>query len=149
MVHAQAQSRPVRPPLWQGPLVVGLCFGLGYGITQRLLALGLPQLIQLGQGFEVRSFPGTSLESLRLRFGAEGQPIRADLERQRLEEQQRQADQERQRQEQQREAEQRQSEEPFRPPVEPLPDAAADPSRAHGLLEPPPPPVLPPPPALP
>ena len=136
MVHAQAQSRPVRPPLWQGPLVVGLCFGLGYGITQRLLALGLPQLIQLGQGFEVRSFPGTSLESLRLRFGAEGQPIRADLERQRLEEQQ-------------REAEQRQSEEPFRPPVEPLPDAAADPSRAHGLLEPPPPPVLPPPPALP
>ena len=137
MVHAQAQSRPVRPPVWQGPLVVGLCFGLGYGITQRLLALGLPQLIQLGQGFEVRSFPGTSLESLRLRFGAEGQPIRADLERQRLEEQQ-------------REAEQRQQEEPFRPPVEPLPDAAGESSRANGLLEPPPPPpVLPPPPALP
>ena len=65
-------------PRWQVPLLVGFCFGLGYGVTQRLLALQLPSLVRLGQGFEVRPFPGTSLESLRLRFGAENQDIRGD-----------------------------------------------------------------------
>ena len=67
-------------PRWQVPLLVGFCFGLGYGVTQRLLALQLPPLVRLGQGFEVRPFPGTSLESLRLRFGAENQDIRGDAD---------------------------------------------------------------------
>ena len=67
-------------PRWQVPLLVGFCFGLGYGVTQRLLALQLPSLVRLGQGFEVRPFPGTSLESLRLRFGAENQDIRGDAD---------------------------------------------------------------------
>ena len=82
MAHAQAAApAPARPrPRWQGPLVVGICFGLGFGITHRLLALQLPSLVRLGQGFEVRPFPGTSLESLRLRFGAESQEIRGDLD---------------------------------------------------------------------
>jgi hypothetical protein len=82
MAHARAAATaPTRPrPRWRGPLVVGLCFGLGYGITHRLLALQLPSLVRLGQGFEVRPFPGTTLESLRLRFGAEGQEIRGDLD---------------------------------------------------------------------
>lgn len=62
------------------PLLVGFCFGLGYGVTQRLLALQLPSLVRLGQGFDVRPFPGTSLESLRLRFGAENQEIRGDAD---------------------------------------------------------------------
>ena len=61
-------------------MLVGFCFGLGYGVTQRLLALQLPSLVRLGQGFEVRPFPGTSLESLRLRFGAENQDIRGDAD---------------------------------------------------------------------
>ncbi|MCP9808163.1 hypothetical protein KBY58_01785 [Cyanobium sp. HWJ4-Hawea] len=61
---------------WQGPLLVGLCFGLGYGITQRLLSLQLPDFVQLGEGFELRQFPGTSLDSLRLRFGAEPQQLK-------------------------------------------------------------------------
>ena len=65
---------------WQGPVVAGLCFGLGYGITQRLLSLQLPTFVQLGQGFELRAFPGTALQSLRLKFGTEAQPIRGDLE---------------------------------------------------------------------
>ncbi|MCP9775421.1 hypothetical protein [Cyanobium sp. WAJ14-Wanaka] len=61
---------------WQGPLLVGLCFGLGYGITQRLLSLQLPAFVQLGEGFELRQFPGASLDSLRLRFGAEPQQLK-------------------------------------------------------------------------
>jgi hypothetical protein len=69
---------------WQGPLVAGLCFGLGYGITQRLLSLQLPTFVQLGQGFELREFPGTALQSLRLKFGTEAQPIRGDLEPEQL-----------------------------------------------------------------
>jgi len=82
MVQAPASaSTPPRPrPRWQVPLLAGVCFGLGYGLTHRLLALQLPSLVRLGQGFEVRPFPGTSLESLRLRFGADGQEVRGTLD---------------------------------------------------------------------
>ena len=87
MVQAPAPT-PLRPrPLWQVPLVVGICFGVGYGLTHRLLALQWPSLVRLGQGFDVRAFPGTSLESLRLRFGADGQEIRGDLDLLELEQQ--------------------------------------------------------------
>ena len=82
MAHAQAAA-PARPrprTRWQAPLLVGFCFGLGYGVTHRLLALQLPSLVRLGQGFEVRPFPGTALESLRLRFGTDSQEIRGDLD---------------------------------------------------------------------
>lgn len=82
MVQAPASaSTPPRPrPRWQVPLLAGLCFGLGYGLTHRLLALQWPSLVRLGQGFEVRPFPGTSLESLRLRFGADSQEVRGTLD---------------------------------------------------------------------
>jgi hypothetical protein len=60
-------------------VVAGLCFGLGYGITQRLLSLQLPTFVQLGQGFELRAFPGTALQSLRLKFGSEAQHAHADV----------------------------------------------------------------------
>lgn len=59
---------------------MGVCFGLGYGLTQRLLDLQLPALVQWGQSFDVREFPGTSLESLRLRFGSENQELRGRLD---------------------------------------------------------------------
>lgn len=96
------------PHRWRGPLLAGFCFGLGYGVTQRLLALQLPGLVQLRQGFDVREFPGTSLESLRLRYGADAQEIRGDLEVLELERQARQREQKRQdEQRQQEEAEQR------------------------------------------
>ncbi|MCX5938848.1 MAG: hypothetical protein NTW02_11795, partial [Cyanobium sp. LacPavin_0920_WC12_MAG_62_9] len=72
--------------------MAGLCFGLGYGITQRLLSLQLPTFVQLGQGFEIRAFPGTALQSLRLKFGTEAQPIRGDLEREPLDQQSKAAD---------------------------------------------------------
>ena len=82
MVQAPASaSTPPRPrPRWQVPLLAGVCFGLGYGLTHRLLALQWPSLVRLGQGFEVRPFPGTSLESLRLRFGADSQEVRGTLD---------------------------------------------------------------------
>jgi hypothetical protein len=44
------------------------------------MALRLPAFVQLGQGFELRSFPGTSLQSLRLKFGAEVEPVPAQVE---------------------------------------------------------------------
>jgi hypothetical protein len=154
--------------------MVGLCFGLGYGLTQRFLALGWPKGGALGQVFEVRSFPGTSLQSLRLRYGAEDQSIRGDLQRQQLERQSREAEQERLRREQRLEEERRQEQERLRrmdamplesetqagrgfaglgesergiAPAPPVP--ASRPSRTGGLVEPPPPPVLPPPPSSP
>jgi hypothetical protein len=61
------------------PLLAGVFFGLGYGVVQRLMAVEFPQLVQLGQAFEVREFPGTTLEALRLKSGAEAQSIRGDL----------------------------------------------------------------------
>ncbi|EDY37968.1 conserved hypothetical protein [Cyanobium sp. PCC 7001] len=104
-----SRAVPTRPRnRWRGPLVAGFCFGLGYGITQRVLALQLPSLVQLRQGFDVREFPGTSLESLRLRFGKDAQEIRGDLEVLELERQAKQREQERKEEERkQAEAEQR------------------------------------------
>ena len=67
-------------PTWSAPLVAGLCFGLAYGVTQRLISLNVGELIRFGQGFDVQVFPGTSLESLRLRFGAADSELRGRLE---------------------------------------------------------------------
>ena len=75
-----APSRARVPRSWVGPLVVGACFGLGYGLCQRLFNLQVGELIHFGRNFDVQPFPGTSLESLRLRFGAGAETIRADLE---------------------------------------------------------------------
>ena len=76
-----------RRPRWLGPLVAGLAFGLAYGVTQRLVTLNVGKLIHFGQGFDVQVFPGTSLESLRLRFGAADAELRGNLELQELERQ--------------------------------------------------------------
>ena len=50
-------------------------FGLGYGVTGRLLDLRPDATARLGESFEVRPTPGTSLESLRMRFGAPSETI--------------------------------------------------------------------------
>lgn len=68
-------------------------FGLGYGITERLVSLDVGDGRPASQSFGVQAFPGTPLGTLRQRFGAENQQIRGDLdlielERQRLREQQ-------------------------------------------------------------
>lgn len=136
MAPSTTQNRPPAKPLWRGPLVVGLCFALGYGITQRLLALGLPSLVQLGQGFDVRDFPGTSLESLRLRFGRQGQPVQADLERQ--------VEQPKQQQQQQEQLQQQRLPEELQRRPQPELDAGPPPPTTTGQ-ELPPAPQLPPP----
>jgi hypothetical protein len=83
-------SQPALREIWKGPLVAGLCFGVAYGVTQRLLSFNVSELIRFGPGFDVQVFPGTSLESLRLRFGDADAEIRGDLELQELERQQQQ-----------------------------------------------------------
>jgi predicted lipid-binding transport protein (Tim44 family) len=84
--RASAQPSAARPRRsWSGPLVAGLCFGLAFGATQRLIRLNVGELIRFGQDFDVQVFPGTSLESLRLRFGEADAQLRGDLELQELE----------------------------------------------------------------
>ena len=78
---AKAAPAPQRRPRsWVGPLVVGVCFGLGYGLSQRLFNLQVGELVHFGRNFDVQPFPGSSLESLRLRFGSSGEPLQADLD---------------------------------------------------------------------
>jgi hypothetical protein len=78
---AKAAPAPQRRPRpWVGPLVVGVCFGLGYGLSQRLFNLQVGELVHFGRNFDVQPFPGSSLESLRSRFGSGSESIRADLE---------------------------------------------------------------------
>lgn len=72
--RSQGNYRP-----WLGPLLVGLAFGLGYGITDRLLRLNIGGWVPLGQNFDHRTAPGTSLESLRQRSGDLSGSVRGDL----------------------------------------------------------------------
>ncbi len=66
-----ATPKRKRPNPWNpsAPLLVGLCFGLTFGITHRLLDGRFANLVRLGERFELKSFPGTGLESLRMRYG--------------------------------------------------------------------------------
>lgn len=149
MAQAPARPRRLRPSLWRQPFLVGVCLALGYGITQRLVAMGLPSLVQLGQGFDSRPFPGTSLDSLRQRFGlgAEGQQIRGDLDLQELEQQDPQTPKPPEQDPMGAES----APPPMAAAEAPAPPVAAPvrprprPRPAGALLEPPAPPQLPPP----
>jgi len=138
-------ARGLPPNIWRTPLLVGLCFGLGYGITNRLLDLSWNGLVRLGHSFNVRPLPGTSLESLRQRYGAEGLPIRADLDRGEREAQARKAEQlERQQAELERqrlhqaEAGTNPSGEPAGEPTPELPSEWHSPAAAQAPAQPPP-----------
>lgn len=89
--EAAASQPPKRWAPWVLPLVAGLAFGSGYGITDRLLALQAGGPLKLDQGFDVKPFPGTTLESLRLRYGADREELRGDLELLELERRQQEA----------------------------------------------------------
>ena len=69
---------PKRPRFWVGPLVAGSCFALGYGITQRIVMLRQGQQDTQQASFQQSSFPGQSLDSLRLLYGAD-QPLMGDV----------------------------------------------------------------------
>lgn len=111
----------------RGLLVVGLCFGLAYGVTQRILSLDLGEWRPLSHPFDVKPSPGTSLETLRLRFGDSGRPIRADLEALELEKANREAAERRQREQADQERQLREEEQRLERAQElPLPQAGAD-----------------------
>lgn len=61
-------------------MVLGVCFGLGYGITHRLANLDVVVRWSGGQSFGLRPFPGTGLDAMRRSFGGEARAIRGDLE---------------------------------------------------------------------
>lgn len=71
--------RPV-PWGWRMGLFVGACFGLGYGVTQRLMRAEVGLSWQGSQSFGVKPFPGTPLKTLRERYGGDPMAIRGDLD---------------------------------------------------------------------
>ena len=74
--HSKVQAEPAqarRPRLWVGPLLVGCCFSLGYGITQRVVTLQAnPEPPCQPEPFVRQEFPGQSLASLRRSSGGTG-----------------------------------------------------------------------------
>jgi hypothetical protein len=143
MARVSQPTQPRPQPLWKGPLIAGVCFGLAYGITQRLLSFNVAELIRIGPGFDVQVFPGTSLESLKLRFGDAQGEIRGDLELQELERQQEQEAKQRAEAAKQAEEElQRANQlEPLSEPEPPAPSSApvAEPAAPPQPTPPPPP----------
>ena len=143
-------ARGLPPNIWRTPLLVGLCFGLGYGITNRLLDLSWNGLVRLGHSFNVRPLPGTSLESLRQRYGAEGLPIRADLDRGEREAQARKAEQLARQQAELERQRLQQAEPAMDPSNEPAAEATPElPSDCHSPTPPSPPPSAAAPPTAP
>jgi hypothetical protein len=139
MARVSQPTQPRPQPLWKGPLIAGVCFGLAYGISQRLLSFNVAELIRFGPGFDVQVFPGTSLESLKLRFGDAQGEIRGDLELQELERQQEQEAKQRAEAAKQAEAELQRATQ-SEPPLEPeLPVAPAEPAAPPQATPPPPP----------
>ncbi len=73
---------------WRRALGLGLCFGLGYSLTLRLLDLPMASSWKGIQRFGVKTFPGSELDSLRRQYGDRQQQIRGDLDLLELERQQ-------------------------------------------------------------
>lgn len=107
-----APPRTARPAWdWRLWAVVGLCFGVGYAASLRLLSLADPEEGGNRQRFDVQPAPGTTLDSLRQRFGGDAREIRGDLDLLELEQEQQQeaaAIEERRRQMEERDAQERQ-----------------------------------------
>lgn len=73
---------------WRRAIGLGLCFGLGYGLTMRLLDLPIATSWKGVQRFAVKTFPGSELDSLRRQYGDRQGQIRGDLDLLELERQQ-------------------------------------------------------------
>ena len=88
MAKAGASQKPAPiglPRIWMGPLVAGVSFALAYGITQRLSAINLGDVIRLSPRFEQKKTPGVSLKDMRLRYGEQPSELRSDLAPQQVE----------------------------------------------------------------
>ena len=81
----QKQAPNGLPRIWMGPLVAGVSFALAYGITQRLAAINLGDVIRLSPRFEQKQTPGVTLKDMRLRYGEQPSELRSDLDPQQLE----------------------------------------------------------------
>jgi hypothetical protein len=147
MARVSQPTQPRPQQIWKGPLIAGVCFGLAYGVTQRLLSFNVSELIRFGPGFDVQVFPGTSLESLKLRFGDAQGEIRGDLELQELERQQELEAKQRAEAAKQAEAELERPNE-IEPPSEPELPAAPSAPVAEPVTPPQPTPPQPPAPQL-
>ena len=75
------QKNRKRPRFWLGPLLVGGCFALGYGMTQRIMILrgNMQQPQQQSFGPTPFPFPGERLEGLRRRHGGSSTDLQADV----------------------------------------------------------------------
>ncbi len=75
------QKNRKRPRFWLGPLLVGGCFALGYGMTQRIMILrgNTQQPQQQSFGPTAVPFPGERLEELRRRHGGSSADLQADV----------------------------------------------------------------------
>ena len=107
------KQRPAGRPAWDWRLwaIVGLCFGVGYAASLRLLSLAGPEEGGNRQRFDVQPAPGTTLDSLRQRFGGDARQIRGDLDLLELEQEHKQEEaaiEERRRQIEERDAQERQ-----------------------------------------
>lgn len=80
--RSRRQTRPAPPaPRWRRWLVLGLLFGLGHGLTQRLLEVRWGDDSNRPPAFRAKApSGGTSLEELRRRNGDQDKPLTADLE---------------------------------------------------------------------
>jgi hypothetical protein len=158
----QRRARARGSSTWRAWLLLGLCFGLGYGLTQRLAGVSSLEGGGGSQRFGGKPFPGTGLDALRERFGGDGGEIRGDLDRleqERAEKEEREKIEKRQaalrkRELQERERREREEErarleeiergsepEPLpEPEPEPFPEPLPEPAPARSLAAPPPPP---------
>ncbi|MEB3322211.1 MAG: hypothetical protein VKI81_05255 [Synechococcaceae cyanobacterium] len=81
--HGRRPGGPAPARGWPWPiwLLIGLCFGLGYGLTQRLALIGPLEGFGDQLRFGVKPFPGTGLDRLREQAGEDRRDLRGDLER--------------------------------------------------------------------
>ena len=80
--RTRRQARLAPPePRWRRWLLLGLFFGLGHGLTQRLLEVRWQEDSNRPPAFRAKSPPGgTSLEDLRRRQGDQSKSLAADLD---------------------------------------------------------------------
>ena len=81
MDNSSSPDAPVetKARFWVGPLVVGCCFALGYGIAERVLTLQTNAQGPVPEAFTPLAFPGDSLQEIRARFSDEDPSLQVDV----------------------------------------------------------------------